>query len=128
MTSARVSQNGAGTRTPAYCVDERQGCYAFSVLGNDTQLYNCPQAETDPTHIAGELNLPTPIRLRHFERRKTDCQSSANCAEEITRGAEDESENGCVSRSLSTSTQRQPARPPQRRHTRCMDAGIIYAT
>ncbi len=60
------------TQTPAYCVDERQGCYTFSALGNDTQLYNHPQPETEPTHIAGELNLPTPIRLRHFERRKTD--------------------------------------------------------
>ena len=60
------------TRTPAYCVDERQGCYTFSVLGNDTQLYNHPQAETEPTHIAGELNLPTPIRRRHFNKHKTD--------------------------------------------------------
>ena len=26
----------------------------------------------NPTHIAGELNLPTPIRSRRFERHKTD--------------------------------------------------------
>jgi hypothetical protein len=65
------------TQTPAYCVDERQGCYTFSVLGNDTQLYNNPQAETEPTHIAGELNLPTPIRLRHFEKHKTDYYGEA---------------------------------------------------
>ncbi|HEX4708653.1 MAG TPA: hypothetical protein VGK01_24390 [Candidatus Angelobacter sp.] len=65
------------TQTPAYCVDERQGCYTFSVLGNDTQLYNRPQAEAEPTHIAGELNLPTPIRLRHFEKHKTDYYGEA---------------------------------------------------
>ena len=60
------------SETPAYCVDERQGCYTFSVLGNDTHLYNNAQAETEPTHIAEELNLPTAIRRRRFEKHKTD--------------------------------------------------------
>ena len=60
------------SETPAYCVDERQGCYTFSVLGNDTHLYNNAQAETEPTHIAEELNLPTAIRRRRFEKHKTE--------------------------------------------------------
>ncbi|MBE9001902.1 hypothetical protein IQ274_27800 [Nostoc sp. LEGE 12447] len=51
------------TKTPAYCVEEiSPNCYTFSVLGNDTQLYNKPQPETEPTHIAQEINLPGPIR------------------------------------------------------------------
>jgi hypothetical protein len=58
------------TETPAYCLEEEAPeCYTFSVLGNDTPLYNRPQPETEPTHIAEELNLPTPIRRRAFEKR-----------------------------------------------------------
>ena len=58
------------TKTPAYCLEEESPeCYTFSVLGHDTPLYNCPQPETEPTHIADELNLPTPIRRRAFEKR-----------------------------------------------------------
>src|SRR5437899_10077276 len=56
-------------RTEAHCEDERPHCYTFSVLGNDTPLYNLAQREVDPTHIAEELNLPTPIRRRDFEKR-----------------------------------------------------------
>lgn len=60
------------TQTPAYCSeDEGSHCFTFSVLGNNAPLYNRPQRETDPTHIAGELNLPTPIRRRAFEKRIT---------------------------------------------------------
>jgi hypothetical protein len=56
------------TQTPAYCLEEvSPNCYTFSVLGNDTQLYNRPQPEIDPAHIAEELNLPTPIRRLAFE-------------------------------------------------------------
>jgi hypothetical protein len=56
--------------TPAYCLEEEgPQCYMFSVLGNDTPLYNRPQPETEPTHIAAELNLPAPIRRRAFEER-----------------------------------------------------------
>ncbi|HSK71619.1 MAG TPA: hypothetical protein VK892_07990 [Pyrinomonadaceae bacterium] len=58
------------TETPAYCLEEEAPeCYTFSVLGSDTPLYNRPQPETEPTHIAEELNLPTPIRRRAFEKR-----------------------------------------------------------
>lgn len=55
------------TEAPAFCLEEAPECYTFSVLGNDTQLYNDPQAESDPSDIADELNLPTPIRRRAFE-------------------------------------------------------------
>jgi hypothetical protein len=58
------------TETPAYCVEEvSPHCYTFSILGNDAPLYNRPQPETEPTHIAEELNLPTPIRRRAFEEK-----------------------------------------------------------
>lgn len=43
--------------------------YTFSVLGNDTQLFTLPDPEADPNDIAGELNVPTPIRRRAFEER-----------------------------------------------------------
>ncbi|HEX7553374.1 MAG TPA: hypothetical protein VF378_07455 [Geothrix sp.] len=56
------------TETPAYCLEEvGSQCYLFSVLGNDTPLFNKPQPEPSPTHIADELNLPVPIRMRAFE-------------------------------------------------------------
>lgn len=56
------------SNTPAYCLEEvSPRCYTFSVLGNDTPLYNRPQPEPEPTHIADVLNLPTPIQRRAFE-------------------------------------------------------------
>lgn len=56
------------THTPAYCVEEiGPHCFTFSVLGNDSPLYNKPEAEIEPTHIAEALNLPTPIARRAFE-------------------------------------------------------------
>jgi hypothetical protein len=61
------------TQTPAYYREEVGAhCYTFSVLGNDTPLYTRPEPEAEPTHIAGESNLPHPIRRRAFEARKTD--------------------------------------------------------
>ncbi len=58
------------TRTPAYCVEEEGPyCYTFSALGHDTPLYVKPEPESEPTHIAEELNLPVPIRRRAFEER-----------------------------------------------------------
>jgi hypothetical protein len=61
------------TYTEANCLEDISPSYfAFSVLGNDTPLYNRPDPETDPNQIAGELNLPTPIRRRQFEDRSED--------------------------------------------------------
>ena len=59
--------------TPACCI-EASGphCFTFSVLGQDTALYVKPQPEPDPTHIADETNLPTPIRRSAFAARLGD--------------------------------------------------------
>jgi hypothetical protein len=58
------------TTTPAYCLEERgPQCFTFSVLGNDTPLYQLPVAETEPTHIADEDNLPVPLRRYRFAER-----------------------------------------------------------
>ena len=60
------------TQTHAHCFDKNPHCYTFSVLGNNAPLYTRPQRETEPTQIAGELNVPTPIRRRAFEHSKVD--------------------------------------------------------
>lgn len=60
------------TQAPAYRLDEQPHCFTFSIAGNDVPLYNRPQPEAEPTHIAEELNLPTPIRRRRFETHKAD--------------------------------------------------------
>jgi hypothetical protein len=59
--------------TPAYCLEE-QGpqCYTFSILGNDTPLYNRAQPQSEPTQIPAELNLPTPIRRLSFAKHVAD--------------------------------------------------------
>ena len=59
------------TETPAYCIEEEgPECYTFNALGHDTPLFNLPQPEELPTHIADQLNLPTPIRRRPFADQK----------------------------------------------------------
>lgn len=59
------------TQTPAYCQEDIDShFFSFSVLGNDTPLYTRPQRETEPTSIAGELNVPVPIRRRALELYK----------------------------------------------------------
>lgn len=59
------------THTPAHCAEDiSPHCYTFSALGNDSPLYTRTERETEPTQIAGELNLPVPIRRRAFEERK----------------------------------------------------------
>jgi hypothetical protein len=60
------------TYSTAHCMDEvGSHAYTFNALGHNTQLYNRPQPEPAPTHIADELNLPVPIRRRAFEERYT---------------------------------------------------------
>jgi hypothetical protein len=55
------------TDAPAHTVDEvGPHAYTFSTLGNDAPLYNRARPETEPTHIAEELNLPVSIRRRAF--------------------------------------------------------------
>lgn len=58
------------TCTPAYCIEERgPQCFSFSVLGNDTPLFQLPLEEPEPTHIADEDNLPLPLRRWRFAER-----------------------------------------------------------
>jgi hypothetical protein len=53
------------TETPACCVESAgPHCFTFSVLGNDAPTFVHAEPEADPTEIAGELNLPVPIRRR----------------------------------------------------------------
>jgi hypothetical protein len=62
------------TRTPAFC-QEGIGShnFSFSILGNDTPLYNhVPEdAPRTPGVTAREIDLPTPIRRRAFQERVT---------------------------------------------------------
>jgi hypothetical protein len=61
------------TKTQANCFEEEGAhCYTFSALWNDMQLYNRPQPETAPTHIAEDVNLPTPILRRALKDRMQD--------------------------------------------------------
>lgn len=61
------------TETPAYCAeDSGPHCFTFSVLGQDGPLFVRPQPETDPTHIAEELNVPAAIRRHAFDERFAD--------------------------------------------------------
>ncbi len=69
------------SHTPAYCrEDVNPRCYTFSVLGNDAPLYTRWTAEEDPTEIAGEMNLPLPIRRRALEIRDREGDGKANPA------------------------------------------------
>jgi hypothetical protein len=61
------------TQTPAYYrEDAGVHCYTFSVLGNDAPLFSRPEPEPEPTHIAGQSNLPLPIRRKAFDARKVE--------------------------------------------------------
>ena len=61
------------SRTPAYCQEGiSPHCFTFSALGNDAPLYVRPRPEASEETIAGELNLPVPIRRRAMEARLTD--------------------------------------------------------
>jgi hypothetical protein len=72
------------THAPAHGLDEvGPHAYTFSALGHDAPLYNHPRPETEPTHIAEELNLPVPIRRRAFAEQvviegKATTQASAD--------------------------------------------------
>ncbi|TQV82474.1 hypothetical protein FKG94_06955 [Exilibacterium tricleocarpae] len=60
------------TKTPAYCLESVAArCFTFSVLGNDAPLFVRPEAEADPSQIAGEFNLPVAMRRRFFEDHKS---------------------------------------------------------
>ncbi|HEX4953051.1 MAG TPA: hypothetical protein VF017_06625 [Thermoanaerobaculia bacterium] len=52
------------TEAPAHCVDRTSHCFTFNLLGNDTPLFTRPRPEVDPAAVAGELDVPAPIRRR----------------------------------------------------------------
>jgi hypothetical protein len=58
------------TQSPAYVYEEESpNCYLFSVLGSDTQLFNNPlPLSSTPGHAASELNFPSPIERRSFQK------------------------------------------------------------
>jgi hypothetical protein len=58
------------THAPAYAV--RSHCFTVNTLGHDTVLVVKPEREQEPTHIAEEINLPTPIRRRALEERVSE--------------------------------------------------------
>jgi hypothetical protein len=61
------------TGTPAYCRDKvGRNCYTFSVLGNNSPLFVEPVPEASLDAVAGELNLPVPIRRRALHERRGD--------------------------------------------------------
>jgi hypothetical protein len=58
------------TDAPALFLQQRSrgyALYAFSQLGNDSPLFTRAEPEIDSTSIAGEINVPAPIRRRALE-------------------------------------------------------------
>jgi len=53
------------THFAPYCVENAGShCFTFSALGQDAPLFVKPGAAAEPTAIAGELDVPAPIRRR----------------------------------------------------------------
>jgi hypothetical protein len=52
--------------------EEGQGAFTFSILGNDAPLYTKPVPKPDTQRFSDELNFPTAIRRRSFEKRVAD--------------------------------------------------------
>jgi hypothetical protein len=44
--------------------EDGDGVFSFSILGHDAPLFIRPQPELEPTHVAGETNVPAPLRRR----------------------------------------------------------------
>ena len=60
------------TGAPARLEDRQRHQYTFSILGNNSPLFTKTIEEPSPTHIADEMNVPTPIRRRGLEERMAD--------------------------------------------------------
>ena len=55
------------TWTRAYCAENAgPHCFTFSVLGQNAPLFCKAEPETDPAHIAEEMNIPAAIRRQAF--------------------------------------------------------------
>lgn len=52
------------TEAAAHCVDRTAHCFTFSLLGDDGPLYTRSRPESHPGALAGELDVPAPIRRR----------------------------------------------------------------
>ena len=74
------------TKAPAYLLQRGGGfaTYTFSALGNDAALFTKAHQEPDAT-IAGEINVPSPIRRRALEpsprEHEVDCQEARDAAQ-----------------------------------------------
>ncbi|MFL6247280.1 MAG: hypothetical protein ACJ74H_14710 [Thermoanaerobaculia bacterium] len=61
------------TKTAAYLPQRTSAfLFTFNPLGYDAPLFTSARFEPDPTAIAGEINVPAPIRRRALERHLTD--------------------------------------------------------
>ncbi|HKG14874.1 MAG TPA: hypothetical protein VKB12_16225 [Pyrinomonadaceae bacterium] len=60
------------THAQAFCIDRVRHHYTFSILGNDSPLFNKAIEEPDATHVADEMNVPAPIRRRALDERTHD--------------------------------------------------------
>jgi hypothetical protein len=63
------------TNAPAAFLQQRSSGYAFytfSSLGNDAPLFTRAEREADSPTIAGEINVPAPIRRRALELHRDD--------------------------------------------------------
>lgn len=60
------------THATGYFDQSGSSFYTFSQLANDAPIFTNPQRESDPTTIAGELNVPAPIRRRALATRRDD--------------------------------------------------------
>jgi hypothetical protein len=58
--------------TPRPAADPPDGRFRFNALGLDAPLFNRPQAETTISHLAGEINVPGPLRRRAAYERPLD--------------------------------------------------------
>ena len=52
--------------------EQGQGAFTFSILGNDAPLYTKPVPKPDTRRFSDELNFPTAITRRSFEKRLAD--------------------------------------------------------
>lgn len=58
------------TKSDAFPVDK--GCFVFSPLGNNAQLFTNPQTEDEITHVAEPVNVPVPLSRRILDRYLND--------------------------------------------------------
>ena len=60
------------TRAEAYMPRTSGFSYTFNPLGYDAPLFTSARFDPDPSAIAGEINVPAPIRRRALERHLAD--------------------------------------------------------